>query len=196
MTAAALTGALLATGHRPIVVAPKLSGAVFTRPRFIGEAEQKGLLEVWFLGTWLQVGFKTFNPAALFLIPRLIRRSDIVIIHGLRTFCGSIAGLHCWLVGKRYVMFPHGMIVPRWRSLFKKYAYDAVLGIRLLRGAEKIVCLSAAEREEAIQATGRDPRDVLVIDAAQLEERPTVLHQPPSLGRGTNLVSGTVGASS
>ena len=86
LTSAALNSALLARGNRSMVVAPKLSGAVFTRPRFIGEAEQKGLLEVWFLGTWLQVGFKTFNPAALFLIPRLIRRSDIVIIHGLRTF--------------------------------------------------------------------------------------------------------------
>jgi glycosyltransferase involved in cell wall biosynthesis len=102
-----------------------------------------------------------------------------VIIHGLRTFCGSIACLCCLLLGKPYTVFPHGTIVPRWRSLLKKYAYDAVLGKRLLRRAEKIACLSAAEREEAIQATGRDPRDVLVIDAGQLEERPGVLHQPP-----------------
>lgn len=140
LTAAALTATLLVTGHRVVVVAPKLSGAVFTRPKLVGEV-QRDHQEVWFLGTWLQVGFKTINPGAIVLIPRLVAGSDLVIIHGLRTFCGSIAGLCCLLLGKRYVLFPHGMIVPRWRSLFKKRVFDAVLGKRILRCAERIVCL-------------------------------------------------------
>lgn len=178
LTAFALSEALALAGHRISVVAPKLPGAVFNKSMLIGEARMHGGTHIWFLGTWLRAGFKTLNPGAVIAIPRLIWRSDVVIIHGVRTFCGSIAGAYCMLSGKRYVVFPHGMAVPRWRSLVKKCVYDAVLGKLLLRRAQKVVCLSASEREEVIRVTGRHPSGVPVIDVSLIEKRPQVLRGP------------------
>ncbi len=91
------------------------------------------------------------------------RAADLVLIHGLRLFLGTLGAIYCLMTGKPYVMFPHGMAVPRWRSFHMKRAYNLLIGNWLLRGSAGVFCLSKSEREETIAAATLDPRRVKVV---------------------------------
>jgi len=150
LTAAAVSAELARLNHLVLVVAPKLRGASYRRARFRTETEETPVATVIHCGTWVQVRFKTVNPAAVLLIPRFLRHHDVVIIHGVRIFLGTVGALTCWLLGKPYIIFPHGAARPRWRSILLKRVYDALLGRRILRRAAAVACLSEPEREEVL----------------------------------------------
>ena len=163
LTAAAVSEELARLNHLVLVAAPKLRGASYQRARFRTETEHTPIATVTHCGTWVQVGFKTINPAAVLLIPTFLRRADMVIIHGLRIFLGTVAALSCWLLRKPYIIFPHGMAQPRWRSILLKRVYDALVGRRILRRAAAVACLSEREREEVLACSDCRPERVRIV---------------------------------
>ena len=173
-----LTGDLVGGGHRVQVIAPKLRGARFQRSLLRTERVAAGSFEILYLGTWIQRGFKTLNPTALRLVFREVVRSDVIVIHGLRTFIGTVGSLCCRLSGRPYVLFPHGMTVRRWRSLFLKLVYDNTIGNTILRRAAKVLCSTERERQEIIRAIGCAPEQVEVVSVCAWKD--TFQPKPPN----------------
>jgi glycosyltransferase involved in cell wall biosynthesis len=158
-----LTGQLVGGGHSVLVIAPKLRGAQFRRSLSRTERIAASNFEIVYSGTWMQRGFKTFNPTALRLVFEEVVRSDLVVIHGLRTFIGTVGSLCCLLSGRPYVLLPHGMTVRRWRSLFLKLLYDTMIGNTILRHADLVLCSTEPERQEIIGDIGCAPQRVEVV---------------------------------
>ncbi|MGA7410228.1 MAG: glycosyltransferase family 4 protein [Bryobacteraceae bacterium] len=168
LSAAATSLIAFEAGCSVTVLAPKLRGTKYSRPLTETESISKAAgFRIIECGTWIQRGFKTFNPAGFHLVPRHAAAADLVVIHGLRLFLGTLAGCFCRITGKPYVIFPHGMAVPRWRARRMKWAYDFVLGNKILRGASAVFCLSQREREETIEAAGLEPTRVRVVSISR-----------------------------
>lgn len=192
VVAEGITEELSAAGYEITIVAPKLGRGNYRRTRFISETQSTTFGTVWFCGTWIQMGFKTLNPAAVLFLPAVIRRSDVAIIHGLRVFLGTVAACTCWLVGRPYVLFPHGMAQPRWRSILIKRFYDAVIGRRILRRAAAVACLSEREREETLAVGGLDPGRVKLVRISTERASIASLPGPSTWDRATIIYLGRV----
>lgn len=163
LVAGELTAEMARDGHALLVIAPKHDGAHFSRPLSRTEQVQGDHCQVTFLGSWVRWGFNTFNPAALALVPPSIDVADVTVIHGIRTFIGTVGGLYCRIARKPYIVFPHGMTVRRWRSMFIKLVYDKLIGDSLLRGAAAILCSTERERQEIISTIRCGPEHVRVV---------------------------------
>jgi glycosyltransferase involved in cell wall biosynthesis len=154
ISAELVTRELVKSGYRVTVIAPKLSGSKYNAGIRTSEiAHHKGSL-FFHCGTYLQSGFKTINPAAFFVIERYVRKCDLVIIHGLRTFFGTIGSFACWRLDKPYILFPHGMAIARWRSITSKRIFDSSIGRLIMAKAEMILCLSEIETSETLTYHG------------------------------------------
>jgi glycosyltransferase involved in cell wall biosynthesis len=83
---------------------------------------------------------------------RLIRRADVVHIHGLYLFSSLSASLIARLFRRPVFLQPHGVLEPyqrTFRSVWPKRIYDALGGRWALRAADGVIFASTSEAENA-----------------------------------------------
>lgn len=93
---------------------------------------------------------------------RLIKRANLVVVHGFRGWTGTVVSIICRVLGKRCWMFSHGMVTRRFRSMTIKWIFDRICGDWLLSLYEKILVTSESECLELANA-GVDRRRVAII---------------------------------
>lgn len=102
-----------------------------------------------------QIRFGTLcSPKMNFWILRNVRKFDIVHIHIARDLITLPVGLFCRIVGIKYVLQPHGMIMPKSKPIHK--LFDKLLTRPILNNAEAIYILSTPEAK-GLKKLGIDP---------------------------------------
>lgn len=94
-----------------------------------------------------------WTPALRCFLRERLRDFDLLHIYGLYDLLGPAAARACRAARLPYVLEPIGMFVPLVRNLLLKRAYHALLGGRMIRGANAVIATSQQEAEE-LQAGG------------------------------------------
>jgi glycosyltransferase involved in cell wall biosynthesis len=95
---------------------------------------------------------------------------DVAHLHACRNAPGGIAAYHLRRARVPYVLAPNGTAPRIERRRAAKWAFDAAVGWRILRGAARILAVSDAERVQ-LRALGVDERAVCVVpNPIDLEE--------------------------
>lgn len=81
-----------------------------------------------------------------------VRRADVVHILGIRDPVGTLAAAVSRTSGVPYLIEPAGMLQRRLRSFRLKWAFDALVGHPLTRGARFVIATSRAEAREIEEA--------------------------------------------
>jgi glycosyltransferase involved in cell wall biosynthesis len=171
-----LTEALVCRGHHVDVLTTSLR-AIGEPPadRLHTETADVGGVAVHYLATPLRYRWMGITPTLPLWWNRL-PRPDVVHIFGFRDVVTTLtAG---WARARRipYVFEPLDMVLPRYRNVPLKVAFDRVLGDRVTGGARVIVANSALERNELVAAGLR--RDLI-------ETRPNGFPAPTERAQGT-----------
>jgi glycosyltransferase involved in cell wall biosynthesis len=153
-----LTEALVRRGHEVEVVTTSL--------RAIGEPPAHRLhsstadvagVRVHYLATPLRYRWMGVTPT---LPAELLRRPrpDVVHVFGFRDVVTTVSAAWARARGIPFVFEPLDMVVPRYRNVGLKQAFDRVIGDRVTGGARVIVANSPIEREELVAAGLRRER--------------------------------------
>lgn len=117
------------------------------------------------------------NRVGIGELRRFIKSVDVLHLHGVWDAMPTAAGLLARRMGVPYVQSLHGMLLEpcfshhRWR----KQAFLATVGRRVLRGAAAIHCTTAAELRDASPLLPGGPDRVVVplaVEAKLLQEEP------------------------
>lgn len=148
-----------ATGFAPVILGLADGHSDADRPRL-------GPVEV--------IAAPTFGPRMLGYAPRLLAALhradlDLVHLHGIWTDCSRVAARWAAATGKPLLISPHGMLDPwilargRWKKTIARAAYER----RSWARASAFHALTAAEREDIEQATGRRGVATIIPNAVQ-----------------------------
>jgi glycosyltransferase involved in cell wall biosynthesis len=98
------------------------------------------------------------------------RTFDVAHLHACRNVPGAMAAYHLRAAGVPYLLAPNGTAPLIERRLFAKRIFDTVAGTRVLRGASRVLAVSAAEQEQ-LRAVGVSPVAIhLIPNPVDLEE--------------------------
>jgi glycosyltransferase involved in cell wall biosynthesis len=114
----------------------------------------------------------TLNPDVMKYCSASLAKHDVVHIYGLYDLLGPTAAFFCRRSHIPYVVEPMGMFRPIVRNFRAKKLYHALLGNRLLRGAQRVIATSEQEKQELV--TGG-------IDSARVVVRRNGIDIPASL---------------
>jgi glycosyltransferase involved in cell wall biosynthesis len=147
-----LTEALVRRGHEVEVLTTTLQ-AVTEPParRFSSRTETVGGVRVHYLATPLRYRWMGITPTLPLGLVRL-RRPDVVHVFGFRDVVTTLSA--AWARARRvpYVFEPLDMVLPRYRNVPLKRAFDRVFGAPVIRGATVVVANSQIERGELAAA--------------------------------------------
>jgi glycosyltransferase involved in cell wall biosynthesis len=167
--AKSLTEALVRRGHRVDVLTTSLR-AIGEPPagRLRTETADVGGVAVHYLATPLRYRWMGVTPS-LPLWWAQVPRPDVVHVFGFRDVVTTLTA--AWARARRipYVFEPLDMVLPRYRNVPLKVAFDRVLGDRVTNGARVVVANSALERDELVAAGLRRDR---------IETRPNGFPEP------------------
>jgi glycosyltransferase involved in cell wall biosynthesis len=102
-----------------------------------------------------------WTPALTAFLRDRLRDFDVVHIYGLYDLLGPAAARACRAARLPYVLEPIGMFVPLVRNLWLKRAYHALLGNKMIRGAQAVIATSRQEAAELL-AGGIAPAQVVL----------------------------------
>ena len=171
-----LTEALVRRGNEVEVVTTSLR-AIGEPPaaRLHSTRSEVGGVKVEYLATPLRYRWMGITPG---LPLRLARagRPDVVHVFGFRDVVTTVTA--AWARARRipYVFEPLDMVLPRYRNVPLKVAFDRALGDRVIGGAGVVVANSSLERDELVAAGLRRDR---------IETRPNGFPQPGEPVEGT-----------
>ena len=87
------------------------------------------------------------SPGGVRALLNAVRASRLVHIHGIWSFTGTIAALAASRYRVPYIVSPHGMLQP-WllrRKRWRKVLHLQIVGLRVLRGAAAVHCVTNRE---------------------------------------------------
>ena len=175
--ARALTEGLVRRGHAVDVVTTSLrSIGSPPRSRIRTRARVVEGVAVRELATPLRyrwMGITPTLPLALHSLPR----PDVVHVFGFRDAITTVTAAWCRARRIPYVFEPLDMLVPQFRNVPLKRAFDRLLGEPVVRGAALVVANSARERAQLVAAG---------VEVTQIVVRPNGF-PPPHDDRGTIL---------
>lgn len=184
-TAGILTRAWAAEGRRITVVASDESLGGRLRPEDVEMGENT---EVWLYRCY---GFRRwgFGLGALPAIFRLCREAPLVYIHGIATWPCTLAAIFCVLLNKRFMVAPHGGLMPEHVALIRrskphKWLYYRLLTFPTLRRAAGIHCTSETEVQGVRAVLGDAARVLLVPNGVECRDQAVA---PPPAGEGLRL---------
>lgn len=122
-------------------------------------------------------GRYAFSPAAALASFDHIGRADFVMLHSLYSFAVLTGYLAARLRGKKYGIWPHGVLAPFQRTVNQKQkeTYDALIANRILNDASVIFYNALGERDEAADLHLRAP-SVIIPHGIDIDE---FAHLPP-----------------
>jgi len=123
----------------------------FGGPVAVAEALVEELIQQGVEATLYPPLSKNGQPTSFIEIRALVRRSDLVHIHGLWNLPALIAAKTARAAGIPYIVTPHGML-DRWslrKSRLKKTVYGFLFERKNLSAAASIHFLNSEERDEA-----------------------------------------------
>ncbi|HAW18996.1 MAG TPA: hypothetical protein DCX14_02340 [Flavobacteriales bacterium] len=126
--------------------ASEFGGPVFVAEALVEELKQQGV-EAMLYPPLIKNGQRT----SFIEIPELVRRSNLVHIHGLWNLPALIAARTARIAGIPYIVTPHGML-DRWslqRSKLKKLVYGFFFERKNLLAAASVHFLNKEEQNEA-----------------------------------------------
>jgi len=123
-------------------------------------AEERGVQAI-FLRNRGSYRALTLNPDVIKYCSASLAKQDVAHIYGLYDLLGPAAAFFCRRRHIPYVVEPMGMFRPIVRSFRAKKLYHALLGKRLLRGAQRVIATSEQEKHELV-AGGMDSARVVV----------------------------------
>jgi glycosyltransferase involved in cell wall biosynthesis len=177
-----LTEALVRRGNEVEVVTTTLRAVTEPpRARLASRTESVGGVTVHYLATPLRYRWMGVTPTLPYVLART-RRPDVLHVFGFRDVVTTVSA--AWARARRvpYVFEALDMVLPRYRNVPLKRAFDRVLGAPVIRGAKLVVANSEIERAE-LAAAG--------IERARIEIRPNGFPEPsdgtPSGGLRTGL---------
>jgi|SRR5271168_724591 len=124
-----------------------------------------------YLPTWFRYRALSWNPAVKRYCRARLQNFDVVHIYGLYDLLGPAVAAACHARNMPYVVEPIGMFLPIVRNIVLKRMYHAVLGRRLLGGANAVIATSEQEVEEL--AAGGVEREKIVLRRNGVERPPT-----------------------
>jgi len=145
-----LTEALVRRGHRVDVVTTSLR-AIGAPPtsRLRTRVREVGGVTVHELATPLRYRWMGITPTVPVALARL-GRPDVVHVFGFRDVVTTLTAAWARSVRVPYVFEPLDMVLPRYRNVPLKRAFDRVLGAPVVRGAAVVVANSDVERGELV----------------------------------------------
>ncbi len=147
-----LNEALLRRGHAVEVVTSSLR-AIGQPPasRLRSRTVDVGGVPVHELATPLRYRWMGITPTVPLLLPRLAR-PDVVHVFGFRDVVTTLTAAWARRARIPYLFEPLDMVLPRYRNVPLKRAFDRVLGDPVVRGARIVVANSEIERDELVEA--------------------------------------------
>ena len=147
-----LNEALLRRGHAVEVVTSSLR-AIGQPPasRLRSRTVDVGGVPVHELATPLRYRWMGITPTVPLLLPRLTR-PNVVHVFGFRDVVTTLTAAWARRAQIPYVFEPLDMVLPRYRNVPLKRAFDRVLGDPVVRGARIVVANSEIERDELVAA--------------------------------------------
>jgi len=113
-----------------------------------GPRAVNGGVETFYFSTKLRYRTATWNPSARRFCRDQLRRYDVAHIYGLYDLLGPAVTSACRRARLPYVVEPIGMYVPIVRRLWVKRLYHALLGSRMIAGAQAVIATSKQEARE------------------------------------------------
>ena len=169
VTAGVLTRAWSALGHRIALCASDESMERRLRVEDVrlGEGVAVELYHCYGLRRW------GFGLGALGCVLRTCRRAPVAYIHGIATFPVTLAALVCQLLGRRYVIAPHGGLMPEHVAHVRahkphKWLYYRWLTLPALRRAVAVHCTSDTEAEGIRELLGDAARIAVIANGVDL----------------------------
>jgi glycosyltransferase involved in cell wall biosynthesis len=145
-----LTEALSRRGHRVDVVTTSLRAiGVPPADRLHSSTTQVGGVQVTYLATPIRYRWMGVTPTLPLELARA-PRPDVVHVFGYRDVVTTLAA--GWARGRAipYVFEPLDMVLPRYRNISLKRAFDRTIGRHVVEGAALIVANSQLERAELV----------------------------------------------
>lgn len=185
VTAGVLTRAWSALGHRIALCASDESMERRLQPGDVslGEGVAVELYHCYGLRRW------GFGLGALGCVLRTCRRAPVAYIHGIATFPVTLAALACQILGRPYVIAPHGGLMPEHVAHVRahkphKWLYYRWLTLPALRRAVAVHCTSETEAVGIRELLGDSVRIAVIangVDLAAMQPLPAPAPGPLTL---------------
>lgn len=163
VTAAVLSKAWAAQGHRQVLVAAdeSLDGRLQATDVKLGDPVEVRLYHCYGFRRW------GFGLGAITKLFRLCLQAPVVYIHGIATWPSTLAAMFCTLLHRPFMVAVHGGLMPEHVRLIRrqkphKWLFYQWLTLPTLRKAMAVHCTSATEADGVRDVLGADARIVLV----------------------------------
>ncbi len=160
--------ALANLGHQVVleIFGPVIPGAQDFATNDPREAFQRNPVAI----TYAARGRYAFAPKAVPHVRGHVAQADFVMLHSLYSFAVFTGATAARVHGKKYGLWPHGVLAPFQRSVSagRKALYDSLAAKSILSRAAVIFYNAAGERDEAT-ALGLTPPSVIIPHGIDLE---------------------------